>query len=38
MQEIHDAMEQIRRKKEQMQEVLRKRYGTHVINIRLALI
>lgn len=28
MQEIHDAMEAIRQKKEKMQEVLRKRYGT----------
>jgi len=27
MQEIHDAMEAIRQKKEKMQEVLRKRYG-----------
>jgi hypothetical protein len=32
MQEIHDAMEEIRQKKEKMQEVLRKRYGTSVIS------
>jgi hypothetical protein len=31
MQEIHDAMEAIRQKKEKMQEVLRKRYGSSLL-------